>query len=412
MFRLETPVQHYAWGSASVLPDLLGADSDGRPWAELWMGAHPGGPAGLRDEPGGRTLADLLDEEGGVTVGPRVRQEFGERLPYLFKVLAVGRPCSLQVHPDRDQAGAGFAREEAAGIALTAPERCFKDREHKPEMVVALTRFEALCGFREPRRVRELLDGLDAPLAAGLRERLGAAPTVEGLRDAFASLLLDPPSEHEVGSLAAACAARLAAGSASTRAADGTVVGLAQWYPGDPGAAASLFLHRVTLQPGEALFVPAGVLHAYLEGTALEVMACSDNVLRAGLTGKHIDVPALLDITRHEPTPPHRTAPEPGADGTVVYRAPAREIALALTTGDPGRDRELPDDGPRIVLCLAGSGTVRTGAGSLDVARGDAVLLTDADGPAQLRGAGTLATAFVPASASAGPGDERNTSRR
>lgn len=405
MFRLDSPVQHYAWGSTTYLPELLGVEPDGRPFAELWMGAHPAAPStvvGGQDEtdPRGPSLPELLAAAPEETLGHRVLDEFGTRLPYLFKVLAVERPLSLQVHPDLERARAGFAREEAAGIAPDAVERSFKDAQHKPELTVALSRFDALSGFRRPARVIELLTGLEGSLAARLRAMLEADPSDAGLRSAFESLLAPAPAD-EVVELAAACDRRLAAGSDCPRA-DGTVVALAQWYPGDPGAVASLFLNRVTLEPGEAMFIPPGSVHAYLAGSALEIMACSDNVLRAGLTGKHIDVGALLECTVYSPGPTIRPRAEPVGRATVVYRAPAAEFALGLTTVRRSDDGvPLPGDGPRIVLCLEGEVDLVTGADVLTLGSGQIALVTAADGVAQVRGAGAVATAFAPVGADA-----------
>ncbi|WP_202628044.1 mannose-6-phosphate isomerase, class I [Cellulomonas sp. APG4] len=407
MFRLDSPVQHYAWGSTTQLPELLGVEPDGRPFAELWMGAHPAAPSSaLLADPEGDVrrvrLDEVIDRTPDELLGERVREAHGTQLPYLLKVLAVERPLSLQVHPDLEHARAGFAREQAAGIPLDSPLRSFKDAEHKPELVVALTRFDALSGFRRPERVLELLDGLDTPLTARLRAMLTAEPDADGVRRAFESLLAPAPAD-EVVATAAACDARLRAGSHCPRA-DGTVVGLAQWYPGDPGAIASLFLNRVTLEPGEAMFVPAGSVHAYLAGSALEIMACSDNVLRAGLTGKHVDVAALLECTVYEPGPTLRPEPDRPDPTTAVYRGPAREFALGVTTVRRSAGTvALPGDGPRIVLCLEGRVELEADGGSLTLTRGQAALVAAADGPAQVRGAGTLATAFTPVPTASAP---------
>lgn len=411
MFRLDSQVQHYAWGSTTRLPDLLGVEPDGRPCAELWMGAHPTAPSTVRADgtadgaPGRQPLTDLIAAAPQETLGARLLEDFGARLPYLFKVLAVERPLSLQVHPDPDQALEGHAREDAAGIPADAPTRCFRDTEHKPELAVALTRFDALSGFRRPERVLELLEGLDSPLAARLRGMLEEQPDADGVRRAFEALLAPAPAD-EVAGFVAACDARLRTGSPSPRA-DGTVVGLAQWYPGDPGVVASLLLNRVTLEPGEAMFVPAGSVHAYLGGCALEIMACSDNVLRAGLTAKHIDVAALLECTVYDPGPPLRPEPERPDDATSVYRGPAREFALGITTlRRTTGARDLPGAGPRILLCLEGGVELTTATGSLTLTRGQTALVTAADGPVQVRGAGAVATAFTP-SAVVGEGSAR-----
>lgn len=411
MLRLDSAVQHYAWGSATHLPELLGVEVDGRPFAELWMGAHPAAPSMVRGSGERRSVLDLVTEHPAEVLGQRVLDTFGPRLPYLFKVLSISRPLSLQVHPHVDQARAGFAREEAAGVPVDAPNRCFRDATHKPELTVALSRFEALCGFREPEQVRELLAGLDGALVSRLRTLLGPRPGVGDLRAAFEHLLA-PMSANEVAEAVESCERRLAARDVSAvepdpgRPATGTtqrvrayetVASLAQWYPGDPGVIASLFLNRVTLEPGEAIFVPAGAVHAYLEGQALEIMASSDNVLRAGLTSKHIDVGALLECTDYIPGPPAYRPAERMDGATVHYRAPVEEFALAVTTLTEGDGAvALPDAGPRVLLCLEGELELTGGTDRLSLSRGQVVLVGHADGAIQVRGTGVVTTAFVP----------------
>lgn len=411
MLRLDSAVQHYAWGSATHLPELLGVEADGRPFAELWMGAHPAAPSMVRGARQGRSVLDLVAAHPSEVLGEYVLDAFGARFPYLFKVLSVGRPLSLQVHPHVDQAKVGFAREEAAGVPVDAPHRCFRDAAHKPELTVALSRFEALCGFREPERVRELLAGLDGALVSRLRTQLGPRPGVGDLQAAFEHLLAPTP-DHEVAEAVASCerllatrgvsVAEPAGGGSATDTADSvrayeTVASLAQWYPGDPGVVASLFLNRVTLEPGEAIFVPAGAVHAYLEGQALEIMASSDNVLRAGLTSKHIDVAALLECTDYLPGPPAYRPAARVDQATVHYLAPVEEFALAVTTLAEADDAvPLPDSGPRVLLCLEGELELIGDAQRLSLSRGEVVLVGHADGAVQVRGAGVVATAFVP----------------
>ena len=293
MERLDGARQSYDWGSTTAIPEMLGLEPDGAPWAEQWYGAHPAGPTRLAD---GRSLAALLASDPGRLLGEDVVRRFGPQLPFLLKVIAPDRALSLQVHPSLDQAVRGFERENTAGLAPDSPVRNFKDPNHKPEMVLALTRFEAVAGFRAPRRAAEVLGGLDSPLARRMRRTLRLNPTRFGIRQAFTELVSTDtrPQAAEMAELVAEISRRLAEGRSPSRRVDANVVEMARAFPHDPGIAAALLLNPVTLRRGEALFVPAGSVHAYISGLGVEIMASSDNVLRAGLTTKHVDVPAML----------------------------------------------------------------------------------------------------------------------
>ena len=407
--------QPYAWGSTTAIPTLLGELPDAGPVAEYWMGAHPSAPSlvlapdddgvpGSAADAGrpGTPLDAFIAADPAATLGGDVVARFGAQLPYLLKVIAAERPLSLQVHPNLERARAGWEAEEAAGIPQDDPARNYKDANHKPELVYALSRFEALCGFRAPRRAAELLATLDAPLAQTLHGLLMSQPSYEGIRTAFRRLL-EPgtrPSEAEVGEVVEACRRRLADGSPSPRA-DGTVVLLGEEHPGDPGVVTSLLLNPVTLQAGDALFVPAGGVHAYLRGLAVEIMASSDNVLRAGLTAKHVDTRELLANVDYVAAPPIRIAPERFHGATRVFYAPVDDFELSVTTVDDRRTHPLPGRGPRILLCLDGALTVSSGDASapdasLTLTRGRTAFVPASDGPLTVRGTGTLVQADVP----------------
>ncbi|KQY47507.1 mannose-6-phosphate isomerase, class I [Cellulomonas sp. Root137] len=397
MHRILGNPRHYAWGSTTAIPELVGLTGDGRPVAELWFGAHPAGPSAVETDDETLALTDMLAAAPRALLGADVVARFGAGLPYLLKIIAAERPLSLQVHPNVEAAGKGFAAEEGAGVALDAPHRNYKDRNHKPELVFALTTFEAVCGFRAPRRAAELLADLDAPLAKELHGILVAQPTVEGIRAAFTHLL-EPstrPSADEVGAVARACAERLASGSPSPRA-DRTVVLLDAAYPGDPGVVTSLLLNPVTLQPGDAMFVPAGGVHAYLSGCAVEIMASSDNVLRAGLTPKHMDIPELLRNVDYVAAPPIRVAPEVFHGATKVFYAPVDDFELSVTEIADGHSHPLPGRGPRIVLCLDGETSIAAGGSELVLTRGQAAFVPAADGRLTVTGTGTIVQADVP----------------
>lgn len=258
MFEMRGTVRHYDWGSPTAIPSLLGIPQDGSPWAEVWFGDLPSAPASV-NTPQGWT------EHGA-----------GE-LPYLAKLLAAQEPLSLQTHPTADAAAAGFARENAAGIPIDAPNRIYRDTSAKPEILVALTPFTALCGFRPLTRTIDLLDAIDA---TSLSEQLAA----DGLRSTFESLMRSPADESTVSACASATGIVEAAWAAR----------LAGLHPGDPAAVAALLLNFVELQPGQAIYLAAGNIHAYLVGVGLEVMGPSDNVVRCGLTSKHVDLDEMM----------------------------------------------------------------------------------------------------------------------
>lgn len=396
VFRIGHVAQPYAWGSQQAIHEVLGLPP-GDLVAEAWFGAHAVAPSPVLDRPG-TSLDALLAAEPTTMVGADVTARFGDGLPYLLKLIAAERPLSLQVHPHVARAVEGYAEEEAAGIPVDAPHRSFRDRNHKPELVFALTRFEAVSGFRAPRRAAELLAELDAPLAARLHAHLVESPSPEGIRRAFTTLL-DPatrPTADEVAAVADACAARLEVGSPSPRA-DRVVSRLAQAYPGDPGVVVSLLLNPVTLQPGEAMFVPAGGVHAYLSGLGIEVMASSDNVLRAGLTPKHIDVPELLRNVDYVAAPPIRIAPETFHGSTKVYYAPVDDFELSVTDVDDDTTHPLPGRGPRILLCLEGSMEIVPESGEpLVLERGEAAFVPPVDGRLRVTGRGRIVQADVP----------------
>ena len=396
MFRIGHVTQPYAWGSHQAIHGLLGLPPGGVV-AEAWFGAHPAAPSPVLDG-SGSTLDAVLSTEPDAMVGQDVQARFGTGLPYLLKIIAAERPLSLQVHPHVERAGEGYDEEDRAGIPLDAPHRNYRDRNHKPELVFALTTFEAVSGFRAPRRAAELLVGLDAPLARTLHAHLVQNPGPEGIERAFTALLSPEtrPTPEAVEEVAVACTARLRDGSPSPRA-DRTVALLAREYPGDPGVVTSLLLNPVTLQPGDAMFVPAGGVHAYLSGTGIELMASSDNVLRAGLTPKHIDVPELLRNVDYVAAPPIRIAPETFHGSTKVYYAPVDDFELSVTDVVDDGEHPLPGRGPRVLLCLEGELKVQSSGGdALALSGGQAAFVPPCDGTLRVRGRGRLVQADVP----------------
>ncbi|MFF7391029.1 mannose-6-phosphate isomerase, class I [Streptomyces scabiei] len=381
MDRLDNTVRPYAWGSTTAIPELLGVAPTGEPQAEMWMGAHPGAPSRTGRGP----LTQVIDEAPERELGTRTVEKFGPRLPFLLKLLAAGAPLSLQVHPDLEQAREGYEDEQRRGIPIDAGHRNYKDANHKPELICALTEFDGLCGFREPLRAAELLAALDVDSLKPYVDLLHAHPEEAALREVLTAVLGADPEEmaHTVTEAAAACA-RL--GGAHAPYAD-----IAHHYPGDPGVIAAMLLNHVRLQPGEALFLGAGIPHAYLNGLGVEIMANSDNVLRCGLTPKHVDVPELLRIVRFEATDPGVLRPEASPDGEEVYETPIDEFRLSrFVLPEATAPHDLTRATPQILLCTAGS--VRAGEHTL--APGESVFVP-ADEKAEVSGPGTLFRATV-----------------
>jgi mannose-6-phosphate isomerase len=381
MDRLDNTVRPYAWGSTTAIPQLLGVEPTGEPQAEMWMGAHPGAPS----RTGRGTLVEVIEADPERELGAPAVARFGPRLPFLLKILAAGAPLSLQVHPDLEQAKEGYADEERRHIPVDAPYRNYKDANHKPELICALTEFDGLCGFRDPAEAAGLLDGLGVDALKPYVDLLHARPEDAALREVLTAILTADPDEmaRTVTAATSACA-RL--GGAYAPYAD-----IAHHYPGDPGVIAAMLLNHVRLQPGEALFLGAGIPHAYLNGLGVEIMANSDNVLRCGLTPKHVDVPELLRVVRFEPSDPGVLRPEASPDGEELYATPIDEFRLSrYVLPDGAAAHDLTRATPQILLCTAG--TVK--AGEYELTPGQSVFVP-AHEKAEVSGAGTVFRATV-----------------
>ena len=309
MHLLHGTVAHYDWGDTEALPDFLGALTNGKPWAELWFGTHPGGPSQITTTTGTQPLSDVVGE-----------------LSFLVKVIAAAQPLSLQTHPTATQARAGFAREDARGIPLDSPQRIYRDTSAKPELLVALDRFEAISGFRPVEESLELFTRLRLrDLAARLR-----SDGIEG----FVRFALDRPRHDLPGNLPE-YAAHLAA-----------------HHPGSGGVLVALLMHHVVLSPGEAIFLDAGNVHAYLRGTGVEVMSASDNVVRAAFTRKHVDVAEFMRTSSFVPMPPPLVESSRNAD-RIEYLAPTTAFGVQRIDGDKGVTVR-STHATEIALCTAG----------------------------------------------------------
>lgn len=369
-------VQHYDWGTTAEIPRLLGAESDGRPWAEYWLGAHPKAPSVLADDcdingadraDGGQPLDRWLAEHPD-QLGQASREVFGDRLSFLLKILSAEQPLSIQAHPSRTQAQLGFAQENAAGVPIDDPRRLYRDDWPKPEMIVALTEFHALYGFRDPHESRRMLTVFDAVdgfpgLVAPLED-----PGSEGIAAVLTSCLQpDEQTQRVIAGMIAAAHDLVQGHDPASMQEDApqlarTAVELDRAHPGDPSILAALLMNRVHLRPGESLFLGAGTMHAYLHGTGIEIMASSDNVLRGGLTSKHIDVPALLAHADLTATCVQPECPRQLPGGLQHYRTPFPEFTL-WRLGERV-ETDLPATGlGRILLVLDGQMSLITSAG-------------------------------------------------
>ncbi|MBA4854935.1 mannose-6-phosphate isomerase, class I [Nocardia farcinica] len=390
MHELVGALRSYAWGSRTALAELCGRPvPSAHPEAELWFGAHPADPAYVTLAEGTtKSLLDLVAADPERELGAAGAQ-FGDKLPFLLKILAAEEPLSLQAHPSAEQARAGFERENRAGVPLDSPMRNYRDDNHKPELVVALDRFEALAGFRAPERTVELFRALAVPELEQYADLLAAQPDSAGLRTLFTTwiTLPQPVLATLLPAVLDGCVRYLSGKGKRPFVAEArTALELAEVYPGDAGVLAALLLNRLTLEPGQALFLDAGNLHAYLRGVGVEIMANSDNVLRGGLTPKHVDVPELLRILDFEPIELPVVLPEPGGDGSVHYRTPAPEFALRRFDLVEGAGQvPLTDAGPGIVLCTAGTVLLRHGDDELTVGRGSAAWISAADSDIRAR---------------------------
>ncbi len=395
---LQNVIQNYAWGSSSAIPALMGKkNASGAPQAELWMGAHPKASSMVKIGNQPVSLADLIKKRPQEILGKSIAAQFNNRLPYLFKVLAAARPLSIQAHPDLKQARQGFERENRSGIPSDDPRRNYRDDNHKPECLCALGPFWALNGFRRVDHTLALLSKLNLTSLAKEAAHIRENPDSSGLK-AFFQALMTMPAKQKQAVLSQASV--LAADLSDTDPVFQWILNLNKAYPQDIGALAPLFLNLVCLQPGEATFLKSGELHAYLEGVGIELMANSDNVLRGGLTAKHIDVPELLRSLNFEERELQIRIPEKINDFEWVYPNQAEEfrlskIALNRSTGPVAVDSPSVE----ILLCTEGYTAITDSADTkqqLTLDKGNSVIVMASALQYSLTGQATLYKASVP----------------
>lgn len=400
--RLKNSIQEYAWGSYTDIPELLGEPSPAEtPQAELWMGAHHKAPSEVIMGKGKITLPELIKEDPAAILGITTAEKFNSSLPFLFKVLAMAEPLSIQAHPNLAQAIEGFARENEQSIPIDGFKRNYRDANHKPEILCALTTCWALKGFRPIERIVNIMAPLNIAGIAPLVEALDKNPNERGLRRFFASLLtLDPESKRlAVNEVLAHIQHNIGDTEGADEPCRHWINKLNQRYPGDIGVLSPLFLNLVEVKPGEALFLQAGQLHAYLQGMGIELMANSDNVLRGGLTPKHIDVEELLSILDFKGAEAEKVKIESSAAGEEFYVTPAAEFRLSRISVEEGREYlSSRERSIEIIICTQGSASVwdlSTGAG-FPVKKGDSFIIPASVEEYRITGSARLYKAAVP----------------
>jgi mannose-6-phosphate isomerase len=391
---LRNAVRPYAWGSRTTIPELLGRPVPApHPEAELWMGAHPGDPSRIAGPDGAeRSLLEVVESDPIGQLGEQCAKRWDGRLPFLLKILAAEEPLSMQAHPSAEQAAQGHALEEKAGIPRDAPNRNYPDPTAKPELVCALTEFHALAGFRDPQRTVALLRAIETPGLAKFTGLLAAQPDADGLRALFTTwiTLPQPALDELLPEVLDACVLQVKEhGEFDTECR--TILELGEAHPRDAGVLAALLLNRLTLAAGEAIYLAAGNLHLYLHGTAVEILANSDNILRCGLTPKHVDVPELLRVVDfgNGEMPVQRGV---SGERMSIYHTDAPEFELSRLEWPAGDDGEVVVDcsGPQILLCTAGELLVRAEDGEpVKLGRGQSVWLPASDPAVRLCPAGS-----------------------
>lgn len=397
IYRLKNTIQHYSWGSKTFIPELLGEISPAKnPCAELWMGAHPRAPSRVLTPNGNTTLSKLIRQNPMGMLGDR---EAGT-LPFLFKVLAAAHPLSIQAHPSLEKAREGFEKENAAGVLTDAFHRNYKDPYHKPELICALTPFDALSGFRDLNEIAEHLSslGIDRKMPKAANYLIN--PSANSLRIFFRELL-NLSGKHKCEFLAHLFRSvnHVERRSKEEELTFDWTIKLLNSYPDDIGAFAPILLNTVRLQPGEALYMKAGTLHAYLNGAGIEIMANSDNVLRGGLTAKHVDIPELLQALIFTGSPARIIRPETTNNIEFIYPTPAREFRLSrLDVNDSGRFKPEVRTGAEIILSVDGIARVAPEGGdqNLSIKKGESIFIPFAAGNYTVLGKATLYRAAIP----------------
>ncbi|OKP03299.1 mannose-6-phosphate isomerase [Xenorhabdus eapokensis] len=389
MLKMTNKVQHYDWGSKTALTDIYGIENpDNQPMAELWMGAHPKCSSLVTDPKTGETIAlnTLIDKEPEKYLGKKVTQQF-QRLPFLFKVLCAAQPLSIQVHPDKKSAEIGFAKENAQGIPLDSAQRNYKDDNHKPELVYALTPFKAMNAFRPLSEITQLLDYVSA--AHPDIQTFLQQPTEQNLSFLFSQLLNMQGEQKHLAMSVLKSALNCHQGEPWD-----TIKKMTSFYPDDNGLFAPLLLNIVELESGQAMFLYARTPHAYLDGVALEVMANSDNVLRAGLTSKHIDVSELMSNLDFIPKAVDTLLTVPRQEKDALnYPVPVNDFCFSVYSVSE-QPISLENNSASILFCVEGQAVISTDKQQLKLLSGESIFLPAIEKNVTVYGKGRIAKVF------------------
>ncbi len=383
MLEIHGTVMHYPWGTTDAIPEILGIPTDGRPHAEYWLGAHALAPSSVAN----RHL-DALVAADPTVIGDTCVATFGHQLPFLMKLLSARHALSIQAHPNRTQAEDGYRRENAAGLAIDDPTRSYKDPWPKPEIIIALSEFRMLLGFRDPLETYALFEGLGvaellAPIIGPLAHRHGSA----GTEEVFLDVLCIGDDRAELVNQLLAAAVRQAGEPDGVGEFARLIVELDEHFPGSPGILAACMMNLVTLQPGQAAFIPTGTLHAHLCGTGVEVMANSDNVVRGGLTPKHIAVEELVSVVDFGVLTPQILPGQETSPGIWSYPTGSPEFEVWRIESSGDRDTALPAHGAvRIALVTQGVAQLSDADGGLEAEHGQAVFVPATNAPLTVRG--------------------------
>lgn len=394
---LKNNIQEYSWGSKSFIPELLGEPAPTEvPQAELWMGTHPGAPSGVLCNDELMSLPDLIQKSPEAILGSSTARKFFNNLPFLFKVLAAVRPLSIQAHPNRRQAAEGFAFENRKNMPPLAPDRNYRDKNHKPELFCALRPFSALKGFRKIDDILRLTDLIGLPAKGLGADLLRSQPNNEGLKEFFNRLMtMSKELQQRVVDEIVACIEH----HGTLDPAFEWVIRLNREYPGDIGVISPIFLNLIRLRPGEAIYIPAGELHSYLEGAGLELMANSDNVLRGGLTAKPKDTPELLKVLNFNSQENDILTPKKIGRLESYYPCPAEEFMLSVLSLHRGVSYKSPlSRSVEIMICTGGEARIRNlGSGEImDLSRGNSIIVPAAVKQYWIEGVSTIYKASVP----------------
>ncbi len=388
---------NYSWGSHTAIARLLGApEPSPEPQAELWMGAHPKAPSMVQVQDVQVSLADLIVENPESILGTDVARDFNNRLPFLFKVLAAEKPLSIQAHPNSQKAKEGFERENKRGIPLGSSRRSFQDDNPKPELLCALSPFWVLCGFR---RITDILKLGNRLVSRGLKNELRdlqRQPDPSGLKAFFKAIMVlgDSLRKNVIDEALA-----LAAPEIDSDPVAKWITALAREFPFDIGVLSPIFLNLLRLNPGEGIFLSEGILHAYLEGDGVELMANSDNVFRGGLTRKYVDLNGLMDILKFDEYAATIIRPIPTGLCEMRFDTPTEAFSLSKITVSPEREFLSQDrKSIEILLCVEGSGaiTTKTETRRMSFRQGDSFLIPANFSGYRIKGDATLYKAFVP----------------